>query len=69
MSSKKVLLHVCCGPCLIHPIDKLKSEGYEVTAFFYNPNIYPQDEYKLRQQTLTDYSAGINCELIIAWGP
>ena len=68
MSDNKALLHVCCGPCLIYPIDKLKSEGYEVTAFFYNPNIYPLHEHTRRLQTLSDYADQISCELIIEAG-
>ncbi len=48
---KKVLLHICCGVCSSHAIEKLKSDGYEVTAFFYNPNIEPQEEYLKRLET------------------
>ncbi|MCK5548736.1 MAG: epoxyqueuosine reductase QueH [Thermoplasmata archaeon] len=42
-----MLLHVCCAPCSTHVIDKLRSE-YELTCYFYNPNIYPQEEYLKR---------------------
>ncbi len=44
---KKLLLHVCCGPCAIYVAQKL-SEDYQVTLFFYNPNIYPEAEYQKR---------------------
>ena len=43
----RMLLHVCCVNCLMHPFGILK-DLYEITLFFYNPNIYPQTEYKKR---------------------
>jgi predicted adenine nucleotide alpha hydrolase (AANH) superfamily ATPase len=44
---QKLLLHVCCAPCGTHPI-RLLSGLFDVTAFFYNPNIQPESEYDLR---------------------
>lgn len=44
----KVLLHICCGICALSVIERLQIEGHEVTGYFYNPNIHPQDEYKKR---------------------
>jgi len=44
----KVLLHICCGPCAIYPVQALKKEGLDVEGFFYNPNIHPKDEYERR---------------------
>ncbi|HBG81730.1 TPA: hypothetical protein DDW69_02700 [candidate division CPR2 bacterium] len=44
---KKLLLHTCCGPCLTYPGEVLKKE-FEVTAFYFNPNIHPKSEYDLR---------------------
>ncbi len=52
----KVLLHTCCAPCLIYPLERLKAQGYEVEGFFYNPNIHPFNEYKNRKQAVIDYS-------------
>lgn len=51
MSKKKLLLHICCGPCSVHVIDLLEKE-YEVTGFFYNSNIHPAREYKFREKEL-----------------
>ncbi|MBN3039868.1 MAG: epoxyqueuosine reductase QueH [Candidatus Omnitrophica bacterium] len=47
--SKKVLLHICCGVCGFHSIRRLKELGYKVSGFFYNPNIYPYNEYQRRK--------------------
>ncbi len=43
----KMLLHVCCANCMLHPLTIL-SENYNVTLYFYNPNIHPEEEYKKR---------------------
>ena len=48
---KKLLLHICCGPCAVYVVEKLQSE-YEVTGFFYNPNIQPSAEYRFRKGEL-----------------
>jgi len=43
-----LLLHICCGPCAVSVIETLR-ETYTVTGYFYNPNIYPEDEYRRRR--------------------
>ena len=43
----KILLHVCCAPCSTQSIEELKKD-YDVTLFFYNPNIHPKEEYEKR---------------------
>ena len=48
---KKLLLHICCGPCAVYVVEKLQSE-YEVTGFYYNPNIHPSAEYRFRKGEL-----------------
>lgn len=44
---KKLLLHSCCAPCSTHVIEVLKSQ-YDLTILFYNPNIFPEEEYEKR---------------------
>ena len=47
---QKLLLHSCCGPCSSACIERLLAEtDYEITIFYYNPNIYPQEEYIKRK--------------------
>ena len=46
MSNARILLHTCCAPCLIHPLDLLRERGFEVVPYFYNPNIHPFREYR-----------------------
>ena len=42
-----LLLHSCCGPCSSYVIEYL-SKYFELTVFFYNPNIHPETEYRKR---------------------
>jgi len=44
---KRLLLHVCCGPCSTEVIERLALE-YEPTLLFFNPNIDPPEEYERR---------------------
>jgi len=44
----KILLHICCGVCATSVIERLRSESNEVSGLFYNPNIYPMEEYEKR---------------------
>ena len=48
---KKLLLHVCCAPCAVYVYQKLSQE-YDVTCFFFNPNIHPVSEYHFRKKEL-----------------
>ena len=53
----KVLLHTCCAPCLIYPLEVLRNEGLEVEAYFYNPNIHPEEEYIKRKGAFIDFAS------------
>ena len=44
----KLLLHCCCAPCSSAVIERIK-EFFDITFYYYNPNIYPKEEYDLRQ--------------------
>ena len=43
----KLLLHACCAPCSSHCLEYLR-EFFDVTVFFYNPNITESEEYHKR---------------------
>jgi len=61
---KKLLLHTCCATCAGYPYFYLSSE-YEVTLFYYNPNIYPESEYHSRLNDLKIFSESSGAVLII----
>lgn len=44
---KSLLLHSCCAPCSSYVMEYL-SRYFDITVLFYNPNIYPQEEYEKR---------------------
>jgi predicted adenine nucleotide alpha hydrolase (AANH) superfamily ATPase len=52
----KILLHICCGPCVIYPLRILREMGHDVTGHFFNPNIHPYREYQRRADTLSAYA-------------
>ncbi len=46
---KTILLHSCCGPCSSYVITYL-SPYFDITILYYNPNIYPYEEYLKRKE-------------------
>lgn len=48
---EKLLLHVCCAPCSSRVLELLTKE-YDITVFFYNPNITDKEEYEKRYKEL-----------------
>ncbi len=44
----KILLHICCSNCALYPIKTFKSDGHDLTGYWFNPNIHPYDEYRSR---------------------
>ena len=63
---RSLLLHVCCGPCALMPLTRLKDEGYEVTAWFMNPNIHPLTEYLRRREAAAECAQKHNVPLLFA---
>ena len=49
-----LLLHACCGPCSSYVLEYL-AQYFEITIFYYNPNIYPQEEYYRRLNELKTF--------------
>ena len=43
----KLLLHSCCAPCSSYVLEYL-SDYFDITEFYYNPNIFPESEYTKR---------------------
>jgi predicted adenine nucleotide alpha hydrolase (AANH) superfamily ATPase len=60
-----ILLHICCAPCSPHVIELLSAEYGAVHGFFYNPNIHPEDEYKLREAEIRRFSDSKGIPLIV----
>ena len=45
----EVLLHACCAPCSSAIVEWMLANGVRPTIFYYNPNIYPHEEYEIRK--------------------
>lgn len=54
----KILLHVCCGPCTIYPLNVLRAQGHKVQGYFFNPNIHPFKEFKRRINAVKELADG-----------
>lgn len=48
-----LLLHACCGPCASSVLEYL-TPYFDITVFYYNPNIMPNEEFILREKALKD---------------
>ena len=46
-----LFLHSCCAPCSSYVLEYL-SQYFEITDFFYNPNISPREEYEKRTEEM-----------------
>lgn len=60
----KILLHTCCAPCSVYCIETLQKESFDITTYWYNPNIHPYMEYKNRFETFKQYMDMINVPYI-----
>lgn len=54
MVKKKILLQSCCAPCSTAVIERLAND-YDITILYYNPNIYPEEEYVKRKNEELKY--------------
>lgn len=62
---KKLLLHVCCGPCSPHVLQTLRDD-FLVSGFFYNPNIQPFREYEFRRLEVARLAEKLEWQVVYA---
>lgn len=64
----KLLLHCCCAPCSSAILEHL-SNYYDITLYFYNPNITSEDEYNYRLNELARFivDAGYKKKVKLVW--
>ena len=55
----KLLLHACCAPCSSYVLEYL-SKYFEITLYYYNPNIHPELEYNRRIEELKTFISEFN---------
>ncbi len=60
---ERLLLHICCGPCATHVFEVLR-ERFELTGYLYNPNIHPEEEYRLRAEAVKRWAQQVGLALL-----
>ena len=65
MPNTKLLLHICCAPCATGVLQKLKSDGgFDITGYYYNPNIHPSKENEARKKSVEVLSKDENIRVL-----
>jgi len=59
-----ILLHACCAPCSSAIVEWMLNNGYRPTIFYYNPNIFPMEEYEIRKQESKRHAEGLGIRWI-----
>jgi predicted adenine nucleotide alpha hydrolase (AANH) superfamily ATPase len=65
MNKPKMLVHICCAPDALYVMDLLRQD-YDLSGFFYNPNIHPREEYDLRREETEKVARALGFDLIDA---
>ena len=63
---KSLLVHICCGPCAIVPVKEKLGEDFDITGFYYNPNIHPEEEYVKRRESVEKLASLIGVKMLYA---
>lgn len=58
---KRLLLHVCCAPCSASAVKLLKDE-YDISFYWYNPNIFDENEYLKRKESAIKYAKDLEVD-------
>ena len=60
----RILLHCCCAPCSAAILEWMLQNGWSPTLFYFNPNIYPEQEYLIRKNECTKYATKLGVPII-----
>lgn len=61
---EKILLHCCCAPCSAPIIEWMLNNEVSPTLFYFNPNIYPSEEYLKRKEECIRYAQSQEVDFI-----
>ena len=59
-----ILLHCCCAPCSAAILEWMLANGWQPTLYYFNPNIFPEEEYLIRKNECTKYAAKLGIAII-----
>jgi hypothetical protein len=60
----KVLLHACCAPCSSAIVEWMLEHGITPCIYYFNPNIFPRDEYEIRKEESKRHADTLGVEWI-----
>ena len=60
----QVLLHACCAPCSSAIVEWMLQHGVRPTIFYFNPNIFPHQEYDIRKEESKRHAESLGLEWI-----
>lgn len=63
MAKPPLLVHICCAPDAVYGVEVFQQD-HDVTGFFFNPNIWPTEEYDLRWREVRKVEALLGFPLI-----
>jgi len=63
-----ILVHACCAHCTAYTIEHWRTQGYQLIALWYNPNIHPFTEHNLRLEAMKSLAHNMNFPLVIVEG-
>jgi predicted adenine nucleotide alpha hydrolase (AANH) superfamily ATPase len=64
----KLLIHSCCAHCAAYTVNYWRGEGYEVSSFWYNPNIHPYTEHQHRLEAMQSLAQEVKLPLLVSEG-
>ena len=59
-----LLLHACCAPCSSAIVEWMLAHALRPTIFYYNPNIFPREEYEIRTQESKRHAESLGLQWI-----
>lgn len=60
----RLLLHACCAPCSSAIVEWMLQHDLRPTIFYYNPNIFPREEYEIRKHESKRHAESLGIEWI-----
>ncbi len=60
----EVLLHACCAPCSSAIVEWLMANGVQPVIYYFNPNIWPREEYEIRKEESKRHAASLGIRWI-----
>jgi 5,10-methenyltetrahydrofolate synthetase len=60
----EVLLHACCAPCSSAIVEWLMANGVRPVIYYYNPNIWPREEYEIRKEESKRHASSLGIRWI-----